>query len=106
MDSLYQPLACDLHDYLEIACLYHYRLHIELSDGDSLDAEALTTATTPSKEEFLIMLSAQGQQHLRSGSPARDYPTVSQRALRPGVAKPGRLLSCTQTEAGQCPASA
>ncbi|TWC38674.1 Rof transcriptional antiterminator [Pseudomonas sp. SJZ079] len=65
MDILYQPLACDLHDYLEIACLYHYRLHIELNDGDSLDAEALTSATTPSKEEFLIVLSAQGQQRLR-----------------------------------------
>ncbi|KFX68660.1 transcriptional antiterminator [Pseudomonas taeanensis MS-3] len=68
MDSLYQPLACDLHDYLEIACLYHYRLHIELNDGDSLDAEALTTETTPSKEEFLIVHSAQGQQRLRLDS--------------------------------------
>ena len=29
----YQPLACDLYDYLEIACLHRYRLDIELVDG-------------------------------------------------------------------------
>ncbi|HBO1483511.1 TPA: transcriptional antiterminator, partial [Pseudomonas aeruginosa] len=28
MDS-YRPIACDLHDYLEIACLYRYRLLLE-----------------------------------------------------------------------------
>ena len=27
--NAYQPLHCDLHDYLEIACLYRYRLLIE-----------------------------------------------------------------------------
>ncbi|MFU5691769.1 Rho-binding antiterminator, partial [Pseudomonas aeruginosa] len=32
MDS-YHPIACDLHDYLEIACLYRYRLLLELEDG-------------------------------------------------------------------------
>ena len=32
MDS-YRPIACDLHDYLEIACLYRYRLLLELEDG-------------------------------------------------------------------------
>ncbi|HKM97429.1 MAG TPA: Rho-binding antiterminator, partial [Buttiauxella sp.] len=33
MHSTYQPLNCDLHDYLEIACMSHYRLNIEISDG-------------------------------------------------------------------------
>ncbi|AVK05217.1 MULTISPECIES: Rho-binding antiterminator [Pseudomonas aeruginosa group] len=39
----YRPIACDLHDYLEIACLYRYRLRLEL-DGDlCFEAEARTT---------------------------------------------------------------
>ena len=39
MDS-YHPIACDLHDYLEIACLYRYRLLLELEDGVRFEAEA------------------------------------------------------------------
>jgi Rho-binding antiterminator len=65
MSSDYQALACDLHDYLEIACLHHYRVHLELSDGSALDAEALTTQTSASKEEFLLVRSAAGEQRLR-----------------------------------------
>ncbi|MEI4784869.1 SPOR domain-containing protein, partial [Pseudomonas aeruginosa] len=40
----YHPIACDLHDYLEIACLYRYRLLLELEDGvrfERLDANNL-----------------------------------------------------------------
>ncbi|WP_439861368.1 Rho-binding antiterminator [Pseudomonas sp. MBLB4136] len=65
MDDSYQPLNCDLHDYLEIACLHHYRLRIELVDGGQLDAEALTTQTTASKEEFLSVRTDAGEQRLR-----------------------------------------
>lgn len=65
MENDYQPLACDLYDYLEIACLHRYTLDIELVDGTSLRADALTTETTASKEEFLIVLSADGEQRLR-----------------------------------------
>jgi Rho-binding antiterminator len=62
---VYEPLSCDLHDYLEIACLYHYRVHIELSDGTQLDAEALTTRTDPSKEEFFCVRDDEGTRELR-----------------------------------------
>ncbi|MFV3368304.1 Rho-binding antiterminator [Pseudomonas sp. NY15435] len=53
----YQPLQCDLHDYLEIACLYRYWLRIELRDGLAFDAQAFTTHSRRnidgSLEEFL-----------------------------------------------------
>ncbi|MDD1831229.1 transcriptional antiterminator [Pseudomonas aeruginosa] len=57
MDS-YHPIACDLHDYLEIACLYRYRLLLELEDGVRFEAEARTTHTRAvrpggGKEEYL-----------------------------------------------------
>ena len=30
--NTYQPLNCDLYDYLEIACMHSYRLQVELVD--------------------------------------------------------------------------
>ncbi|MGQ7957130.1 Rho-binding antiterminator [Pseudomonas sp. SP16.1] len=65
MDSDYQPLACDLYDYVEIACLYRYQLSIELVDGTRLQGQALTTETTASKEEFLLLRSPEGEMRLR-----------------------------------------
>lgn len=65
MNDAYRPLACDLHDYLEIACMHRYRLHIELVDGGELQARALTTETTASKEEFFLVESADGTRRLR-----------------------------------------
>lgn len=51
----YQPMDCDLHDYLEIACLRGYRLNVVLVDGAEFVAKAVTTRTATSKEEFLVM---------------------------------------------------
>ncbi|MHC8327444.1 Rho-binding antiterminator [Pseudomonas sp. LB1P83] len=63
--NAYQPLNCDLHDYLEIACLRGYRLDIELNDGARLIAKALTTRTSSDKEEFLCLETADGPQEIR-----------------------------------------
>lgn len=60
----YQPLACDLYDYLEIACMHRYQLAIELIDGSHLLDQALTTQTT-AKEEFLLIRTSDGEQRLR-----------------------------------------
>ena len=60
----YQPLACDLYDYLEIACMHRYQLAIELIDGSHLLGQALTTQTT-AKEEFLLIRTSDGEQRLR-----------------------------------------
>ncbi len=61
----YQPIDCDRHDFLEIACMHHYRLRIELNDGDELEAEAVTTRTAPSKEEFFCVKAADGAREIR-----------------------------------------
>lgn len=53
--SGYQPLDCDLHDYLEIACLKGYQLNMVLTDGATFVAKALTTKTEANKEEFLVV---------------------------------------------------
>ncbi|MEG0100049.1 MAG: Rho-binding antiterminator [Citrobacter sp.] len=61
----YQPIDCDLHDYLEIACLYRYMLRIELTDGTVFDAKAVTTRTTVGKEEYLVVDRQESQQYIR-----------------------------------------
>lgn len=63
--NTYQPMNCDLYDYLEIACLRGYRLDVELKDGARLEARALTTRTASTKEEFLLLETADGQQEVR-----------------------------------------
>jgi Rho-binding antiterminator len=64
MDT-YQPLHCDLHDYLEIACLFGYTLDIELSDGQRLTARAITTRTAHTREEFLEVETTDGRHEIR-----------------------------------------
>ncbi|MFK0310037.1 Rho-binding antiterminator [Pseudomonas sp. NPDC090233] len=61
----YQPLNCDLHDFLEIACMRGYCLQVELLDGPSFVARALNTRTAPSKEEFFVLETASGRKEER-----------------------------------------
>lgn len=63
--NTYQPLNCDLYDYLEIACMRGYELDIEMKDGTRLVAKALTTRTSSDKEEFLCLETADGEQEIR-----------------------------------------
>ncbi|MHA6790735.1 Rho-binding antiterminator [Pseudomonas bijieensis] len=64
MDT-YRPLHCDLHDYLEIACLFGYTLDIELTDGQRLTARAITTRTACTREEFLEVETAHARLEIR-----------------------------------------
>lgn len=63
--SDYSPLNCDLHDYLEIACMHDYRLRVELVDGSEFEARALTTRTAPGSEEFFVLEAAEGRREVR-----------------------------------------
>ena len=61
----YRPLNCDLHDFLEIACMHGYRLQVDPLEGSSFVARALDTRTAPSKEEFLVLQNDSGRQEIR-----------------------------------------
>jgi Rho-binding antiterminator len=63
-DTHYEPIECELHDYVEIACLYGYRLLIELMDGASFKAKAVTTRNTK-EEEFLVLEDSEAQSEVR-----------------------------------------
>ncbi|HAL22782.1 MAG TPA: transcriptional antiterminator [Stenotrophomonas sp.] len=61
----YRPIACDLHDVLEIACLQRDLLQVELMDGRTFVARARTTLSTSGKEEFLLLDADDGEQRIR-----------------------------------------
>ncbi|MGN7740411.1 Rho-binding antiterminator [Pseudomonas sp. 22526] len=63
--NAYKPLDCNLHDYLEIACMHGYRLLVEGVDGSQLEALGKTTRTSASGEEFLCLEGAEGPLEIR-----------------------------------------
>ena len=54
-------LSCELHDYLEIACLYGYQVKLTLKDHQVLEAKAIDTLTTAEKREYLLIDNGQIQ---------------------------------------------
>ncbi|EOB1207158.1 Rho-binding antiterminator [Photobacterium damselae] len=50
----YQPIACQRYDYIEIACMHHYQITIELLDGTVIQGQAIDTKIE-NKQEFLLL---------------------------------------------------
>ena len=48
------PIACELHDYLEIACLYKYKVKLYLKSRQIWEGEAVDI-DTQDKIEYLII---------------------------------------------------
>ncbi len=48
-------ISCQLHDYIEIACMYRYLIRISLLDGTELQGKAKTTNTNADKKEVLVV---------------------------------------------------
>jgi Rho-binding antiterminator len=49
------PISCDLHDYIEVACMRNYRVELVLKGGEVIEGKALDVITSPEKQEFLII---------------------------------------------------
>ncbi len=50
-----QVLRCDLHDYIEVACLFNYQILITLSNGDIAEGYAQTTSWSLDRQEVLLI---------------------------------------------------
>ena len=57
-------LNCDLHDYIEIVCLYHYPLKLTLSSGAVLTGTALTTRYNNQRLECLVIKQNDNEQQV------------------------------------------
>ena len=74
------PIACDLHDHLEVACLYRYDLEVHLRDGTQVSGQAVTTRTDADKTEYLVLETAAGRYEVAMPDLARiDVTTPSAR---------------------------
>ncbi len=51
-------LSCDLHDYLEIACMFQYQVGITLKSGEVITGQAADVKTLPGKKEILLVKAA------------------------------------------------
>ncbi|MCQ8118661.1 Rho-binding antiterminator [Methylomonas rosea] len=47
-------IACDLHDYIEIACLYGYQVRLTLNDKRIVEGRALNIVTEEKREVLLL----------------------------------------------------
>ncbi len=56
-----KPISCELHDYLEIACLYEYHIKLTLINHKTIDGIARDIITTDEKREFLIIDNKEAQ---------------------------------------------
>lgn len=51
-----QPvISCDLHDYLELACMHGYHIRLTLKNRQIVEGKALDTLTTAEKQEYLVI---------------------------------------------------
>lgn len=46
-------ISCNQHDYIEIACMYHYPIKLTLKSGEVIQGTALDTQRNGMKEECI-----------------------------------------------------
>lgn len=52
-------ISCDQHDYLEIACLYGYRLNVTTRDGQMIVGQAKDVVTQDNREYLILLCNGQ-----------------------------------------------
>ncbi|MDV6343010.1 Rho-binding antiterminator [Nitrosomonas sp. Is37] len=59
-----QIIECELHDYIEVACMYGYQVKLILKNQQIFEGKAKDIVTTAEKREFLIIDNEQGSQQV------------------------------------------
>jgi Rho-binding antiterminator len=57
-------ISCELHDYLEIACMYGYRVRLTIKNHQTIEGKAIDTVTTAEKREYLVIENGHEQQQI------------------------------------------
>lgn len=55
-------ISCELHDYVEVVCMYSYQLKLTLKDGRIIEGKAVDITNSPEKREYLMIDSGTQQQ--------------------------------------------
>lgn len=80
LERLIMPklIACEIQDYFESACIYHYQLAIELVDGTKITGKAVTLKTI-SKVEYLVLVNNETE-HLVNLAEIKSVNVLTQNA--------------------------
>lgn len=57
-------ISCELHDYIEVVCMYRYLLRLTLKDQSIIEGKARDVITSPDKKEFLLLETDTGEQQI------------------------------------------
>jgi Rho-binding antiterminator len=55
------PISCELHDYIEIACMHRYRIKIKLKGGQAVTGVAVDISVSAEKKEYLVIQNGEKQ---------------------------------------------
>ncbi|SFE78395.1 Rho-binding antiterminator [Nitrosomonas sp. Nm166] len=56
-------ISCELHDFVEVACMYGYQLKLILKNNQIIEGKAIDIVNSPAKQECLVIDSA-SRQHI------------------------------------------
>ena len=48
-------ISCDLHDHIEVVCMYGYQVKLELKNQQIIEGKAIDIITSPEKREYLLI---------------------------------------------------
>ncbi len=55
-------ISCELHDFVEVACMYGYQLKLVLKNNQIVEGKAVDIVNSPEKRECLVIDSDSRQQ--------------------------------------------
>lgn len=56
-----ENISCELHDFIEVACMYSYQVQLALKDNQVIEGKAVDITTSKDKREYLIIHNGQEQ---------------------------------------------
>ncbi len=55
-------ISCELHDYIEVVCMYGYQLKLILKNGQIIEGKAIDIITATEQREYLVIDNGAQQQ--------------------------------------------
>lgn len=55
-------ISCELHDFVEVACMYGYQLKLILKNHQVIEGKAIDIVNSPERHEYLVIDSDSRQQ--------------------------------------------
>ena len=57
-------ISCDIHDYVEIACMYRFEVKLVLKNGRTVRGKSFQTAYNENKEECVVLETEYGNEKI------------------------------------------